>query len=69
MRATYPRVNGIAVSAQRSGVLPISQQSAYVLSSLGYHDYEGFALNDEEKPRLVRDLGDSIFRYFVTMAC
>jgi ribulose-5-phosphate 4-epimerase/fuculose-1-phosphate aldolase len=54
-------VNGIAVSAQRSGVLPISQQSAYVLSSLGYHDYEGFALNDEEKPRLVRDLGDSIF--------
>ena len=37
-------VNGIAVSAQENGVLPISQQSAYILSSLGYHDYEGLAL-------------------------
>jgi ribulose-5-phosphate 4-epimerase/fuculose-1-phosphate aldolase len=54
-------VNGIAVSAQRDGVLPISQQSAYVLSSLGYHDYEGFALNDDEKPRLVRDLAENMF--------
>jgi ribulose-5-phosphate 4-epimerase/fuculose-1-phosphate aldolase len=53
--------NGIAVSAQPSGVLPLSQQSAYVLSSLSYHDYEGFALNDDEKPRLVQDLGDSKF--------
>ena len=42
-------------------MLPISQQSAYVLSSLSYHNYEGFALNDDEKPRLVRDLGDSKF--------
>ena len=42
-------------------MLPISQQSAYVLSSLGDHNYEGFALNDDEKPRLVRDLGDSKF--------
>lgn len=50
-------INGIAVSAQQHGLLPISQQSIFVLSSLGYHDYEGVALNDEEKPRLVRDLG------------
>jgi ribulose-5-phosphate 4-epimerase/fuculose-1-phosphate aldolase len=50
-------LNGIAVSAQRSGVLPISQQSIFVLSSLGYHDYEGVALDDDEKPRLTRDLG------------
>jgi ribulose-5-phosphate 4-epimerase/fuculose-1-phosphate aldolase len=48
---------GIAVSAQKNGLLPISQQSLFPLSSLGYHDYEGLALNDEEKPRLVRDLG------------
>ena len=54
-------VNGIAVSAQRGGVLPISQQSIFVLASLAYHDYEGVALNDEEKPRLVRDLGTSTF--------
>lgn len=50
-------VNGIAVSAQREGLLPLSQQSLFVLASLGYHDYEGVALNPEEKPRLVRDLG------------
>jgi len=31
---------GVAVSAQKGGVLPISQQSIFVLSSLGYHDYE-----------------------------
>jgi ribulose-5-phosphate 4-epimerase/fuculose-1-phosphate aldolase len=54
-------LNGIAVSAQPKGVLPISQQSIFVLSSLGYHDYEGVALRDDEKPRLVRDLGDKRF--------
>jgi ribulose-5-phosphate 4-epimerase/fuculose-1-phosphate aldolase len=54
-------VNGIAVSAQRAGVLPISQQSIFVLASLAYHGYEGVALNDDEKPRLVRDLGDKNF--------
>jgi len=51
-------LNGVAVSAQRGGLLPISQQSIFVLSSLAYHDYEGVALNDEEKPRLIADFGD-----------
>jgi ribulose-5-phosphate 4-epimerase/fuculose-1-phosphate aldolase len=50
-------VNGVAVSAQKHGLLPLSQQSIFVLSSLAYHDYEGVALNDDEKPRLVADLG------------
>jgi ribulose-5-phosphate 4-epimerase/fuculose-1-phosphate aldolase len=54
-------LNGIAVSAQKGGVLPISQQSIFVLSSLGYHDYEGVALRDDEKPRLVADLGHHHF--------
>jgi len=54
-------LNGVAVSAQQEGVLPVSQQSMFVLSSLAYHDYEGVALNDEEKPRLVADLGDKTF--------
>ncbi len=54
-------LNGIAVSAQKGGVLPLSQQSIFVLSSLGYHDYEGVALRDDEKPRLVADLGDRNF--------
>lgn len=53
--------NGVAVSAQKSGVLPISQQSIFVLASLAYHDYEGVALNDDEKPRLVADLGEKSF--------
>jgi len=52
---------GIAVSAQKCGVLPISQQSTFVLSSLAYHDYEGVALRDDEKPRLASDLGDKTY--------
>ena len=54
-------LNGVAVSAQAGGVLPLSQQSMFVLCSLGYHDYEGVALHDEEKPRLVADLGENNF--------
>src|SRR6204780_474112 len=56
-------LNGAAVSAQRDGVLPISQQSMFVLASLAYHDYEGVALREDEKPRLVRALGDK--NYFM----
>ncbi|MCP3728084.1 class II aldolase/adducin family protein [Paraburkholderia sp. CNPSo 3272] len=52
---------GVAVSAQKRGILPISQQSTFVLGSLGYHAYEGVALHDEEKPRLQADLGNSTF--------
>ena len=54
-------VNGVAISAQEDGVLPLSQHSIFVLSSLAYHDYEGVALEDDEKPRLVRDLGNKRF--------
>jgi ribulose-5-phosphate 4-epimerase/fuculose-1-phosphate aldolase len=52
---------GVAVSAQKCGVLPISQQSTFVLASLAYHDYEGVAFRDEEMPRLQADLGDRNF--------
>ena len=54
-------LNGVAVSAQKRGVLPISQQSIFVLASLAYHDYEGVALRDDEKPRLVANLGDKTY--------
>ena len=54
-------LNGVAVSAQREGLLPLSQQSIFPLASLAYHDYEGVALRDDEKPRLVRDLGEKSF--------
>ena len=56
---TRTRVAGVAVSAQKEGLLPISQQATVALASLGYHDYEGIALRDDEKPRLLRDLGDN----------
>ena len=54
-------IAGVAVSAQKDGLLPISQQSLFPLSALAYHDYEGVALNPEEKPRLVADLGEMNF--------
>ncbi len=52
---------GVAVSAQKAGVLPISQQSTFVLASLAYHGYEGVAFRDDEKPRLQADLGRANF--------
>lgn len=52
---------GVAVSAQANGLRPISQISLFPFASLAYHDYEGIALNEDEKPRLVADLGDSNF--------
>ncbi len=52
---------GVAVSAQAAGVLPISQQSTFVLASLAYHDYEGVAFRPDEKPRLQADLGQANF--------
>ncbi len=48
---------GVAVSAQKEGLLPLSQHALIVLPRLAYHDYEGIALNVEEKDRLVNDLG------------
>lgn len=48
---------GVAVSAQKHGILPISQQSTFVLASLAYHGYEGVAFRPDEKPRLQADLG------------
>lgn len=54
-------INGVAVSAQKEGVLPLSQQSIFVLSNLAYHDYEGVALNEDEKPRLVSDMGNKTY--------
>ena len=49
---------GVAVSAQNDGLLPISQTALLTLPSLAYHDYEGVALNLDERERLVRDIGD-----------
>lgn len=52
---------GVAVSAQKDGLLPLSQQSLFPLSNLAYHDYEGVALREDEKARLQKDLGNNSF--------
>jgi ribulose-5-phosphate 4-epimerase/fuculose-1-phosphate aldolase len=50
-------MEGVAVACQKAGILPISQQASIVMHSLAYHDYEGIALNPDEKPRLQQNLG------------
>jgi len=52
---------GGAVSAQKDGLLPISQQSTLVLGSLCYHDYEGIAVHEQERVRLQQDMGVNQF--------
>jgi ribulose-5-phosphate 4-epimerase/fuculose-1-phosphate aldolase len=49
---------GVAVSAQKDGLLPLSQHALVILPRVAYHDYEGIALNHDERERLVADLGD-----------
>ncbi|MBV8593409.1 MAG: class II aldolase/adducin family protein [Caulobacteraceae bacterium] len=49
---------GAAVSAQAEGLLPLTQHALICLPRLAYHDYEGIALNHDERARLVADLGD-----------
>ncbi len=50
-------INGVAVSAQEDGLLPLSQHAMFVLPTLAYHDYGGVALDEPEQVALVRDLG------------
>ena len=50
---------GVAVSVQPNGLEPLSQVSLFPYSQISYHNYEGIALNEDEKPRLVADLGTS----------
>lgn len=52
---------GVGVSAQKNGLLPISQQSTLVLGSLAYHNYEGIAIREDEKARLQANLGHANF--------
>ncbi len=50
---------GIAVSAQRDGLLMLSQHAARFFNRVSYHDYEGFAVDVDERKRLVEHLGDN----------
>jgi ribulose-5-phosphate 4-epimerase/fuculose-1-phosphate aldolase len=67
IQAARPEINcvlhthtraGIAVSCLEEGLLPIHQASLMFYGRLGYHGYEGIALDADERPRLVRDLAD-----------
>ncbi|MEZ5653058.1 MAG: class II aldolase/adducin family protein [Burkholderiaceae bacterium] len=49
---------GMAVSAQAQGLLPLTQTAMRFYGHLGYHDYEGPALDVAEQARLVADLGE-----------
>ena len=63
---------GVGVSAQAEGLLPIGQNSLIVIPQLAYHDYEGIALNLDERERLVANLGDKtlmLLRNHGTLAC
>lgn len=51
-------VAGTAVSSQEAGLLPLNQTSMLLNGKVAYHDFEGVALNHDERPRLVADLGD-----------
>ena len=65
-------LHGMAVSAQKGGLLPLAQTSTFALNHLAYHDYEGVALRDDEKPRLVANLGTAnymILRNHGLLAC
>jgi len=52
----HTRANN-AIAMQAAGLRPLSQKAAVMLDFLGYHDYEGAALDEDERTRLVRDLG------------
>jgi len=49
--------DGVAVSAQKDGLLPISQTGMIARHDVAYHDYEGVALNHDERARIVADMG------------
>ena len=48
---------GVAVAAQAEGLLPLTQNALVVGPQIAYHDYEGIALNLDERERIVGDLG------------
>ena len=50
--------DGVAVSAQADGLLPIDQHAMMIAQDIAYHDYEGVALDLDERDRLVHDVGD-----------
>jgi ribulose-5-phosphate 4-epimerase/fuculose-1-phosphate aldolase len=50
--------DGVAVSAQADGLLPIDQHAMLICGDIAYHDFEGVAVDLDERERLVHDIGD-----------
>jgi ribulose-5-phosphate 4-epimerase/fuculose-1-phosphate aldolase len=50
--------DGVAVSAQAEGLMPLDQHAMAITADIAYHDYEGIALDLDERGRLVHDVGD-----------
>jgi ribulose-5-phosphate 4-epimerase/fuculose-1-phosphate aldolase len=49
---------GLAVASSKRGLVPTNFYSSAVIDTVAYHDFEGPSVHDDEKPRLVRDLGN-----------
>ncbi len=49
----------MALSTLPEGLLPLTQHAMRLYGRIGYHDYEGIALSQGERERLIADLGDS----------
>lgn len=65
-------VNGIAVSAQENGLLPISQHAMRFFRQIGYHDYQGLTLTESEGQCLLENLGQHaalLLRNHGTLVC
>jgi ribulose-5-phosphate 4-epimerase/fuculose-1-phosphate aldolase len=48
---------GTAVATQEEGLMPLNQTALVIREQIAYHEYEGIALNHDERPRLQKDLG------------
>lgn len=65
-------ISDVAVSAQRDGLLALSQYAMALSGKIGYHDYEGIALDDDERARLLQDIGDrpiALLRHHGSLVC
>lgn len=51
-------LDGTAVATTPGGLLPLNQTAMLVRSDLAYHEFEGVAVDLDERPRLQKDLGN-----------
>jgi ribulose-5-phosphate 4-epimerase/fuculose-1-phosphate aldolase len=49
---------GVVISATKQGLIVVDQSGCHIYGEVGVHDFEGFAQEEEEVPRILRDLGD-----------